>query len=227
MDRELFPEVDAILERLEKAHSEGRCYVGTCNDACYLAPYTDIVYAGDRKWIKYHIQALFDFGAKKHPRPVNASNGYIDPDDFEFCNFSKAEFWTKDAGAVEMYPQWQRVYQEKFTGLCTQWPQIAHGGNSGHQLINLAYHFGAGRGGPILLLGYDCKNKNSNPKEVQKNHFFGNHPTGWGNANGVIDWRFFFKGIAKGLKKRGVQVVNCSLDTAIECFPRGKLEDYL
>ena len=87
------------------------------------------------------------------------------------------------------------------------------GKNSGYQAIGLAYHYGATK---IVLVGYDMKNPGQ--------HWHGDHPHNWGNALGVDDWVSNFYDLAKDLEIMGVDVVNCTIDTAITAFRRDSLE---
>lgn len=92
--------------------------------------------------------------------------------------------------------------------------KIHHGANSGYQAINLAYLFGAER---IILLGYDMG-------ATGDTHFFGNHPKGLFNGN----YRSFvsnFDRLAQDLKRYGVEVINCTRQTALTQFPRGVIDD--
>lgn len=92
------------------------------------------------------------------------------------------------------------------------------GSNSGYQAMNLAYLRGATR---IILLGYDMQVNG-------KAHWFGSHP----KENGMTDGAYSsyvprFDSIAVDLTSEGVQVVNCTRETALHQFPRAKLEDVL
>jgi hypothetical protein len=80
-----------------------------------------------------------------------------------------------------------------------------HGGNSGLLAIELARVLGATK---IVLLGYDCKVSG-------KSHWFGNHPEGFRNADGIDDWIVAFDQLDKAYKELGIDLVNCSLDTAL------------
>lgn len=96
---------------------------------------------------------------------------------------------------------------------------LATGGNSGYQAVHLAVHYGATR---IVLLGFDMK---EGPDK--RRHWFGNHPKELNARGNFAPWIRSFKMLATALQKRGVQVINCSVDTALDCFPRAKLEDTL
>lgn len=96
-------------------------------------------------------------------------------------------------------------------------PFIHYGSNSGYQAINLAYLFGAGQ---IILLGYDMQETGG------KAHWFGDHPKGLvnGNYSGLVG---HFTRLASDLAARGVDVVNCTRETALTCFRRVPLEEVL
>lgn len=90
------------------------------------------------------------------------------------------------------------------------------GKNSGYQAMNLAVHLGAAR---IVMLGYDMR------PDGKKNHFFGEHP-----HPVPPPYRSFidkFSSIVEPLAAHGIEVVNCSRRTALECFPRRPLEEVL
>jgi len=88
--------------------------------------------------------------------------------------------------------------------------------NSGAQAINLAYLLGATR---IILIGYDMQNTGG------RAHWFGEHPhtlqTG-GNYAVYVDR---FARLASDLAYEGVEVINCTRETALHQFRRARLED--
>lgn len=88
---------------------------------------------------------------------------------------------------------------------------IHHGFNSGYQAIGLAHQFGAAR---VLLLGYDMQHTGG------RSHWFGEHPKGFKNAPGVAKWAKQFEGLAQQLTGAGLDVINCTEQTALTCFPR-------
>lgn len=104
------------------------------------------------------------------------------------------------------------------------WPRT--GGNSGHQGIQRA----ADRLPPnIAILGFDQKKAPDG-----KVHFHGDHPshdgqriTRLGNANNIANWPGNMDRTAVDLKNRGKRVVNLSRDTALTCFERMSVEDFL
>lgn len=96
--------------------------------------------------------------------------------------------------------------------------RICGGNNSGFQAINLAYHFGARR---IILLGYDMQFTGG------KTHWHGDHPKGLANPSEFSRFLQHFPALAAGCKQAGVEVINCTRQTALEAFPRADLHEAL
>lgn len=89
--------------------------------------------------------------------------------------------------------------------------------NSGAGAIALAAHFGAQR---IGLLGYDCQHTGG------EKHWHGDHPKSMqGNAGSVGKWPKQFQQLADEL--RSIEIINLSRATALTCWPRGTLEEFL
>lgn len=94
------------------------------------------------------------------------------------------------------------------------------GNNSGYQAVNLAYKLGAKK---IILLGYDMKIGSNG-----KLHWFGNHPSVLRNEVKLFPrWVNYFRDLAKDLNTKGIDVVNCSTDTALDCFRISTIEKEL
>lgn len=98
------------------------------------------------------------------------------------------------------------------TGLSLDPASVALGRNSVYQAINVAVHFGGTR---ILLLGVD----------MQGGHFFGRHPDNSGPPFSICVQRF--STMVEPLKSAGIDVINCSRQTALKVFPCMALEDAL
>jgi hypothetical protein len=98
-----------------------------------------------------------------------------------------------------------------------QW--LASGGNSGYQAINLAVHLGARR---IVLLGYDLQ-----PGPAGVTHFHGDHGAALRNPgpDDIARWARCFPSLVGPLAGVGIEIVNCSRRTALDCFPRSSIED--
>jgi len=86
---------------------------------------------------------------------------------------------------------------------------------SGYQAIRWAMSQGAKR---IILLGFDCSVSNGT-------HWHGDHEkTGNPDARKVASWARHFNALALVAKAQRVEIINCSRETSLKCFPRMKLE---
>lgn len=93
---------------------------------------------------------------------------------------------------------------------------LRHGYNGSCQAVNLAVHFGAKR---IVLLGVDMQPLDG------KEHWHGDHP-----SRSRSPYKLFLKQFAKlvnPLTDMGVEVINCSPRSALECFPKQPLREAL
>lgn len=121
--------------------------------------------------------------------------------------------WTQDKGAADKYGL-NYIESKPNAGLSNNPALIHQGSNSGIQAINLLYHLGARE---IILLGYDMKGDKNKP------HWHGHHP------NRVVScwdqWIRFYDYVAADAVKMGLNIINCSRDTALTCFPRKQLEE--
>jgi hypothetical protein len=95
-----------------------------------------------------------------------------------------------------------------------------NGGNSGFQLLNLLILMGARN---IALIGYDMMQVNG------KTHWFGNRGKGLPSPGDrtLKYWIQGFSATTSQLKEIGAKVVNCTRQSALECFPKIPLEAYL
>lgn len=94
------------------------------------------------------------------------------------------------------------------------------GRNSGAAAVNLAVHFGAAR---IVLLGYDMGRCG---KQLGR-HWFGEHPRAIRQGAPYHTFIGMFATMVEPLKKLGVDVINCSRETNLQCFPRRPLREVL
>ena len=94
--------------------------------------------------------------------------------------------------------------------------RFEHSKNSGAGAIALAAYWGAER---VIMLGYDCQ------KTGGKAHWHKDHPGKLGNAGSVDKWPAQFRLVADLLK--GLEIINCSRQTALAVFPRRPLEEVL
>jgi hypothetical protein len=127
------------------------------------------------------------------------------------------EKWTVNARARDRFDlHW--IYGADSPGLAKDPTCIHQGKNSGYQAMGLAYLFGAAR---ILLLGFDFS------RDGARTHWHGDHPKGLGNGGTYPTWVAAMNSLAVDLKAAGVEVINCSRRTAINCFPRRAIEEVL
>lgn len=105
-------------------------------------------------------------------------------------------------------------------GFCLEPPTIYTGENSGYQATNLMIHFGAAK---ILLLGFDASSHNG------LSHWHGDHPVGFNNPTPYLyqSWQDCWATVPWNGGDWGGEIINCSRQTALECFPRARLEDCL
>jgi hypothetical protein len=109
---------------------------------------------------------------------------------------------------------WVEGIKEK--GLSADPTAIHTGCNSGYQAINLAVHLGVKR---IILLGYDMQPAGG------CDHWFGAHPHG----RRPPFWMMIpcFDTIVEPLRRLGIEVVNCSPNSALGAFPKARIEEVL
>ena len=141
----------------------------------------------------------------------------------------KAEKWTTNKVAAQKFGlNW--IAEKDATGLSADPNIVHHGHGSGYTMLNLAYLMGASR---IVLLGYDCKyapdydGRNSKVGSSPR-HYFGEYPSAlqhWPSfslKNGVhVEMVELYRSVAK---QGAVEIVNCTPDSAIDCFPRCDIE---
>jgi hypothetical protein len=96
---------------------------------------------------------------------------------------------------------------------------LVSGGNSGYQAVHLAVHLGATR---IVLLGFDMKDGRN-----RRRHWFGNHTGRLDSRGNYTGWIRAFDKFAGVLNRMNIEVVNCTPDTALRCFPRRPLSEVI
>jgi hypothetical protein len=93
-------------------------------------------------------------------------------------------------------------------------PGVSAAINSGAGAILLAQYLGASN---VILLGYDCQRTNG------ESHWHGDHQQPLSQSLRFYVWRQQFAAIAK----KHSNIINCSRETALTCFPRRSLADGL
>lgn len=100
------------------------------------------------------------------------------------------------------------------SGLSDYGDTVSTGCNSGYQAVNIAHLYGSKR---ILLLGYDCKLASDGKK-----HWFGDHPVPT-PADIFSTYLKWWNKLPEHLSARGIDVINCTRDTAITSLPLGDI----
>jgi len=123
-------------------------------------------------------------------------------------------------GHIEAWPEIKVLENTGVEGLERAPTGLRTGRNGGYQAINLAVHFGASR---IVLLGYDMK-----PAPDGRTHWFGDHEA-WPTRPSIFEtvFRPHFTELAHELAALGVEVVNCTPESALDAFPKAALDRLL
>jgi hypothetical protein len=107
------------------------------------------------------------------------------------------------------------LHQKKMPPAISLNPCTIAGSNTGHGAINLAVHFGANR---IILLGFDMHYKNGfNWHKNHKEHAL------IARYNKVFIPQLEMA--AKELETMGIEVLNCTPGSALDCFPFANIEE--
>ena len=145
---------------------------------------------------------------------------------WEICPWSDilmacdAKWWRQYGAAVRV----------RFSGICLsydRYPDVLslcreswfrHFANTGADTISLSVLAGASK---VILLGFDCQESGG------KKHWHEDHPSALESPIGMHRWSAIFAKVAVYAEEYGTQVINCSRQTALECFERGHLEEFL
>lgn len=130
------------------------------------------------------------------------------------------DFWTTRPEVGQRYPFVKYIEERWIPGLSTDKHYIAAHHGTGPQLINIAYHYGYRR---MLLVGWDMRHKG-------KRHFFGEYPQPLHHVTRNLGPDGELIGLIKEMETikpedYGLQIINCTADSALECFPYMPLED--
>lgn len=176
---------------------KGRARVVVVNNSYLLAPWADLLYFADSRWWKWHKENPVFTGFKGQKCTIEGTGLEVeDPNVFILHNAN-----SRGQG---------QGFSEKPDAIVT-------GGNSGYMAMNIAVLAGAAR---LVLLGYDFKFAPG-----KKSHWHGDHP-----PEGQISERSYrdmvpnFRTTLPQLERLGVEVVNCSPDSALDCYQRGDVE---
>jgi hypothetical protein len=127
------------------------------------------------------------------------------------------ELWTQDQATAKKHGlNWIQGYHHP--GISKTPTHIHFNSNSGAQALNLAAIWGAKR---ILLIGFDMK------LIAGKRHWFGDHPGPLNKNSDYRDWITKYQRIAIDLERMGIECFNCSMESALDCFPKRRLDELL
>lgn len=162
-----------------------------CNDAYRVFHDLNVHYAADGNWWHKH---------------------------HEHCRTLPSEKWAHADDAINKGLGLNLVAVEHYdNGLSRNPAYVNGGGNSGMQLMGLAYLMGIRR---MVLVGYNLQ---SGPRGEK--HFFGNHPPGLVNCSDYSKFVQSFQHIPEFNKD--LTVIQCTPDTALRYFPERDLAETL
>lgn len=123
-----------------------------------------------------------------------------------------AAWWNHYGAEVDIPAQrWTASQQAARRHELNLLPRALGARNSGLRAIDLAVHLGARR---VVLLGYDCR-------VGERTHWHGDHAqTSNPDLVKCRSWVRDFSLQSQQLERDGVEVINCSRDTALWCFSR-------
>jgi hypothetical protein len=187
------------LTREQVDYCKGKARAVAIKEAIRLAPWAEYMYYADDRWFDHHRQEVLAFAGQV------------------------ATIWDSPKGAgKEMsraaMPNLRCFRNDGVQGLCESPDGLRTGHNSGYQAIGLAFHMGAKR---IVLLGIDMK-----ASAAGEMHWF--------KRDYEYSERLYqdlmlpnFPSLIEPLARHGVEVINASPDSAIECFPKKTLAEAL
>lgn len=209
----LTPEQFEIVRRAREAD---RCRVIAINDAYLMAPWADVNYFADSEWWMWQIEG--------RPKPMLR----LTADDVRarFASFAGEKCSIQNTGMniTDPHVHLLRNLHGKINGpgLSHDQTMLATGRHSGHQSINLAFLAGSL---DLVLCGFDAREPNIRAPGEQS-HWFGAHPR-LEPSQVYMEIRNSFRVSAREFEAAGLRILNASLSSAIEQFPRVPLADAL
>lgn len=188
------------LTREQCDYVRGRARVIAINNAYLLAPWADVLYFGDEKWLR----------------------GYKNEQRQEFQNFRGERCTIEEAGKQPGDARFHILRNKdhlsgriQAEGLSDDPDAIVSGRHSGYAAINVLWLAGVTR---IVLLGYDFRTING------KDHFVGGeHPAPTTDAD-LAAALAHYRTLENPAKDRGIEIVNATPGSRLERFPRVPLD---
>lgn len=185
------------LNKEDCEYVRGRGVIIAINNAWQLAPFADIFYSSDRKFVT-HYRGIPEFKGLKFS--IGSAVGKRNP----YPQFPDVKVFTNTG----------------FTGLEMSRHGIRNGRNSGFAALGIAYHIGPPS--KIILLGYNLSGSGAN-----LHYFGRHPPPLSNPDSLLASFRRSFDSIVGPLKDAGVQVWNCTENTSLTCFPCAPLREVL
>jgi hypothetical protein len=168
------------IEYIRPLHASGKIAVFGLNDAYRICDFLDVLYFCDPRWLASNLDVL---------------------------KCGAGQLWTQDVNTRAKYEgKIKRVAGSSGAGLSKLKNHIHFGGNSGLQLLNLAYHFGIRE---FYLLGY---NMGQSARGAKRQHFFGPHPKPLNQSDNYKSFVGSFRAIDKATR---AMVTNCTYPTGL------------
>lgn len=130
--------------------------------------------------------------------------------------WSSHEPWTNDKRATARQYGVRLIRGQDVEGFSLNPSVIHYGATSGFQALNMALLWGARR---LVLVGFDMHSRGGR-------HFFGDHPEPLSNFMRFESVVPRFRRAAAQLPS-GIDIVNCTPGSALDCFPMMPLEEGL
>lgn len=168
------------IEWIRPLHARGDIAVFGLNDVYKWCDFLDVLYFCDPRWLASNLSVL---------------------------EYTSGELWTQDVNVRTKHPaKIKRCAGSSGNGICKAKNKIHFGGNSGFQLLNLAWHFGIRE---FYLLGY---NMGQNAKGAKPQHFFGHHPKPLNQSDNYKSFVSSFRAIDKETRDT---ITNCTYPTGL------------
>lgn len=204
------------LDQAQVDACRGRARVIAVNTSYWLAPWADILYFSDECWWTWHYGGIY---VKTVGHRAVEERCKPDPRYRAFAGMKVALANAATPNAMRLEPA-LRVLQnyDENPGFCDIRDGVYTGRSSGAQAIQLARHLGAAR---AVLLGFDMR------AVAGRTHWHMAHH----RETAVQDFRNVmlpgFQGLARDLPRVGLEVLNATPGSAIDCFPRATLAEAL
>jgi len=133
----------------------------------------------------------------------------------------RCEKWTPYKPTAEKY-NINYIEERNEKGLSTDTSYIHHHHGSGPIILNIALHYGVKK---MLLIGWDMRHKG-------KRHYFGEYPKSMQHTTKNLGPDGELIGLIKEMETinpsdYGIEIINCTPNSALKHFPMGNLDDHI